>query len=91
MIFIDISGNLIYEKNYCLNNISSTHNINEYTCKDPTLPRVNNIKCINENCKTNTGEINENDREVVYIKYDKDNMYFIYICCHCNQIWKNIS
>ena len=82
---------IIYEKNFCLNNITSTHNINKYTCKDPTLPRVNNIKCTNSECPTNTGEISDEDREVVYMKYDKNNMYFVYICCHCNNIWKNIS
>lgn len=47
---------------------------------DSTLPRVNNIKCPSCNPEKN---------EVIYIKYDHDNMKYIYFCCNCEQFWKN--
>ena len=31
-----------------------THIVNEYTKYDPTLPRINTIKCPNEECSSNT-------------------------------------
>jgi hypothetical protein len=49
---------------------------------DPSLPRVNNIKCPSETCK-----VAEN--EVIYMKYDQENLKFIYFCCHCEHFWKN--
>ena len=45
---------------------------------DKTLPRVNNIKC--PNCKP---EVNE----VIYVKYDHDNMNYLYYCCNCEHFW----
>ena len=45
------------------------------------------MECPNENCPTNTGK--EKNKEVIYIKYDSDNMRFIYLCCHCQECWKN--
>ena len=82
----------IYTKDYNVSDISCEYIINEHTYKDPTLPRVNDIKCKNPNCPTNQPEFPLDNREVVYIKYDKENMYFVYICCHpeCKHIWKNI-
>ena len=62
-----------------------SHIINKYTKLDPTLPRVFNIKCPNENCKTNTdGE----KSEVLYIRYDENNMKYLYMCSICDTTWK---
>ena len=80
----------IYSKEYDFNEISYQYVINDYTCIDPTLPRVNDIKCVNTECETNQEGYNPDDREVVYIKYDKNKLYFVYICCKCNKVWKNI-
>ena len=70
------------------------HNINEYTKLDPTLPRINNIKCPNLSCSSNS-ETNVDDdvndkktNEVIYLRYDDSNMKYIYICTQCNKIWK---
>ena len=52
-----------------------------YIKYDPTLPRVNNIKCTNTACKAK-------QNEVIYIKYDGDNMKFLYHCCHCGHFWR---
>lgn len=60
------------------------HIINEYTKLDPTLPRINTIKCPNSECRSNKdGE----DREVIYIRYDDLNKLYIYLCAKCETVW----
>ena len=155
-----------------------THMVNEYTKYDTTLPRINTIKCPNQDCKSNNdslsgqggggggsgsgkesskshsttskktkliikpvttkkklttinedtlpveemksdvhGESNKdlsntklkvveddtdsstlnanddslltnNEREVIYIRYDDTNMKYVYVCVHCDTLWK---
>ena len=60
--------------------------INEYTKFDPTLPHMTNIKCPNPECKCNKNEDLEQD--VVYLRYDDEEMKYIYLCCHCDFQWK---
>ncbi len=62
-------------------------NINEFTKLDPTLPRVDNIPCPNQECPTNSKDPVE--REVIYIRYDDERLKFIYLCTHCDKTWKN--
>ena len=64
-----------------------SHIINQYTKLDPTLPRVNNILCPNEECLTNT-EPNKNKREIIYIRYDDKNMKYVSLCSTCDTVWK---
>ena len=66
--------------------------INEYTKLDPTLPRIKNINCPNNDCLSNKqddskGETKEND--IIYLRYDNENMKYIYLCTSCNHSWKN--
>lgn len=63
------------------------HIINEYTKLDPTLPRINTIKCPNSDCTSNHTE-NPVDREVIYIRYDDTNKLYIYLCGICDIVWK---
>lgn len=148
-----------------------THIVNEYTKYDPTLPRINTIKCPNQECSSNgfaggvgksaTAEekaskaamkaaekaskaaekaaskaaekaskaaskkgqtkktglsqvleeqaqaemeatiaaedaeqaqvetaSGENNREVIYIRYDDTNMKYVYLCVHCDTTWR---
>ncbi len=153
-----------------------THIVNEYTKFDPTLPRINTIKCPNQECSSNgfkggvgktaeekamkatakaeekamktamkaeekaaaaaskaaskaaaskksqakkTGleqvleeqeelqeeqqakqaeqqekeqqqneSAGENNREVIYIRYDDTNMKYVYLCVHCDTTWR---
>ena len=151
-----------------------THIVNEYTKFDPTLPRINTIKCPNQECSSNgfaggvgksaqakaeaaatkaeekamktamkleeknmkatlkaaskaaskkdtkkkTGlqqvleeqeelqeeqqeqaqaqqaqeeqieASGENNREVIYIRYDDTNMKYVYLCVHCDTTWR---
>lgn len=49
---------------------------------DVTLPRVNNIKCPSVDCKPE-------QNEVIYVKYDHDNMKYLYCCCNCRTFWRS--
>jgi DNA-directed RNA polymerase subunit M/transcription elongation factor TFIIS len=65
---------------------SFQHIINKYTKLDPTLPRIYNVKCPNPDCKTNLeGSV---PAEVIYIRYDDENMKYLYICVECDTNWK---
>lgn len=52
---------------------------------DPTVPRVNNIQCVNPTCTKEKDKANQ----VIYIKYDAVNMKYLYMCCYCDHFWKN--
>ena len=66
--------------------INYENTINRYTKLDPTLPRSSKIKCPNEDCICNTD--NQISREVIYIRYDDTNVKYIYLCSHCDTVWK---
>jgi DNA-directed RNA polymerase subunit M/transcription elongation factor TFIIS len=60
--------------------------VNEYTKLDPTLPQVKNIKCPNDDCVSNKeGE----DTKIVTIRYNDLDMKYMYLCCLCDNVWKN--
>ena len=61
--------------------------VNKYTKLDPTLPRINTIKCPNPICNSNKKD-EENTREVIYLRYDDINMKYVYICAVCDTVWK---
>jgi len=61
--------------------------INEYTKLDNTLPRIRNIKCPNDEC--NSKEETKEPNEIIYLRYDNENMKYIYLCTSCNYSWKN--
>ena len=63
------------------------HIINKYTKMDPTLPRIYNMKCPNSNCITNHSE-NKIPVEIIYMRYDDNNMKYLYICSTCDITWK---
>lgn len=62
------------------------HIINNYTIYDPTLPRLHNLRCPNGQCNSN--EDQHDNPEVLYIRYDNDNMKYIYLCTVCSTRWK---
>jgi len=62
-----------------------SHIINKYTKFDPTLPRVNKILCPNSDCSTNK---EDKAREIIYIRYDEQNMKYVYLCSTCDTVWK---
>lgn len=70
------------------------HLINEYTKLDPTLPRIDTIKCPNGDCISNggSGDVEEEtankNREVIFLRYDDTNMLYVYLCAKCDTVWK---
>ena len=68
--------------------------INKYTKLDPTLPRITTIDCPNEGCKSRHMieqkdhiELPEQEKEIIYIRYDDANMKFVYLCGVCDTVW----
>ena len=61
---------------------NSKHLVNKYTKLDPTLPRVNNVKCPNSACSVKPAEI-------IYMRYDDVNLKYIYICTTCDESWQS--
>lgn len=55
----------------------------KYLADDPTIPRVNNIPCPNNDCNK------KGDNEVVYISIDDKNMKYLYMCVYCKTNWTN--
>jgi DNA-directed RNA polymerase subunit M/transcription elongation factor TFIIS len=94
--------NLCVSKTHIINNNTNYKNIiNEYTKLDPTLPRTNKVDCPNENCPSNV-KIQEDEKksnsskkkcktekEIIYIRYNHNNMKYMYLCCICDTTWKN--
>ena len=85
----------ILDVNKCIleENINKTEDkynvhINKYTKLDITLPRINSIKCPNSICETNSEEFDSQKKEIIYIRYDNTSMKYLYLCSHCDFIWK---
>jgi len=76
---IVISKTIIKEKDRNFSQI-----INKYTKLDPTLPRNKNIQCPNTNCSSKE----KDDHEIIYIRYDNENMKYINLCPTCDTIWE---
>jgi DNA-directed RNA polymerase subunit M/transcription elongation factor TFIIS len=56
--------------------------INEITKYDPTLLRTSNIPCPNADCPE------KEKPEVIHIRYDEENMKYLYLCFHCDVAWE---
>ena len=74
----------VYKQNYDTNSYSYKTHVNDNIFNDPTLPRINNLDCINKNCPTYT---QGKDKEILYIKYSKKDLKFIYCCTVCKTKW----
>ena len=72
-----IKNNCVYKIDYNIDKIKRDAYINKYTSLDITLPRIN-IKCPNNKCTVANPEI-------VYVRYDNENMKHCYICCECQK------
>ena len=76
---------VIVEDNKINDELKFSQYINKYLKYDPTLPRVSNMSCPNASCTRKDHEENE----VIYIKYDPNDMKYVYYCCHCDYSWIN--
>ena len=84
---ISTDGGCILDTQFKQSEQQVNHIVNQYTKFDPTLPRVYNIRCPNNECSSNT-EDNQNNPEVVYIRYNDDELKYLYICTTCDATWK---
>lgn len=64
--------------------------INKYTKYDPTLPKVNYIKCPNTECSSYKDDSSDSVKnDILYIRYDENKMKYIYMCTVCDMAWKS--
>ena len=84
---IEYNQDLIYDNDFNID-LSESINNNKFINYDLTLPHIHNknIKCPNEGCIS----IKEKKlSDIIYIKYDKEDMKYIYSCNYCGQKWTN--
>jgi DNA-directed RNA polymerase subunit M/transcription elongation factor TFIIS len=84
---INTEGICVLDTQFKKNEQKFNHIINKYTKLDPTLPRIYNVRCPNASCSTNSTNATK-PAEVIYMRYDDDNLKYIYICSTCNTNWK---
>jgi DNA-directed RNA polymerase subunit M/transcription elongation factor TFIIS len=62
--------------------------VNEFTKLDQTLPHLHTIKCPNAACASNTAG---KEPDVIYMKYDAQNLKYIYLCNidGCGARWRS--
>lgn len=81
----DDARTCVLGRNYVDDETSYKQFVNRHIRHDPTLPRVNNIPCVNPDCNK---PVDVPD-EVIFAKYDPVNMRFLYYCNHCETFWKS--
>ena len=80
-------GLCVLDTNFNDSSITNIQSVNEFTKKDPTLPRLSNMPCPNTNCSSNKdSKVNKN---VIYVRYDNSNLKHIYICDNCDTTWNS--
>ena len=62
--------------------------INKFSKYDPTLPHISNIPCPNSQCICNSKDA-KTEPDVIYKRYDEINLKYVYMCCHCDNVWHN--
>ncbi len=95
------NGVVVLRTEYKKSEQQFSHMINRYIKYDNTLPRITNMKCPNENCnkqgdhkqgdhkhKEAKSQEPPTDPSVIYLRYDENNMKYLYICENCNTTWK---
>ena len=76
----------MYRSNYSSNHPLYYENVvNQYTFDDPTLPVLSDGSCINQKCACNTDS--SVDPEVLYVRYNDQDLKFLYLCRHCRLCW----
>jgi DNA-directed RNA polymerase subunit M/transcription elongation factor TFIIS len=81
-------GLCIVNEQYKGKKLEMSHLINPYTKLDPTLPRIWNIRCPSPDCETNHGDKVKEPAEIIYMKYDAEDLKFLYLCVKCDTVWK---
>lgn len=86
------NGVVVLRTDYKKSEQQFSHMINRYIKHDNTLPRITNMKCPNESCgkkeSASAASASTEDSSIIYLRYDDDNMKYLYICENCNTTWK---
>lgn len=77
----------VYEIDVMNDNTSYMQYMMPHLKHDATLPRTDKIACTNPKCPTTKDESLK--QEVIYIKYDKVNLKYLYHCIHCQTFWRS--
>jgi DNA-directed RNA polymerase subunit M/transcription elongation factor TFIIS len=86
-------GIVVLKTQFKKNEQKFNYMINKYTKYDPTLPRNTNMKCPND-CASESASsaasaaASSDPSEIIYLRYDNENMKYLYICSKCNFTWK---
>lgn len=77
---------LILEKTFTVSasQKQTVSQLNDYTKRDPTLPRLKTIACPNAECPS---QADGSLRDILYIKTDAKNLKYQYSCNACNEQW----
>lgn len=62
--------------------------VNKFTPYDRTLPRSIDVPCPKEGCTSHQLQDGDAPNEVVYIRYDDENVRYLYMCCCCKTCWR---
>ncbi len=91
-------GVVVLKTQYKQSEQKFNHMVNKYTKYDPTLPRKTSMKCPNELCNDQsatatataaaTAAATVAGSDIIYLRYDDENMKYLYICSNCNFTWK---
>lgn len=75
----------ISETTYSEDDLMYNQHVNKYLRYDPTFRRIKDplISCPNKNCN-----VDEEKKQILYIKYHHQNMKYLYVCEHCGETWK---
>ena len=79
---------VVVDSDVCREKKRFEHMVNPYTKFDPTLPALKNVPCPNAACASNTDEGVRASNEVIYVRYDDDNLKYLYLCSTCDTQWK---
>ena len=60
--------------------VNLNHLVNKYTKYDPTLPVMENAVCPREECMKSDGP----KGRILYIRYDEENLKYLYLCTKCD-------
>lgn len=79
-------GIVVMSTDYADDQTSYKQYATPYLRYDPTLPRASDIECVRGRECTRPSDAR---REVMYVKYDPDNLKYLYHCLHCSAFWKS--
>lgn len=74
---------MVTETNYQDERAKYMHLVTVLLHQDPTLPRTAELRCPNAECVRREGA----PASVLFYKYDKRNLKYLYSCAHCRFFW----